>query len=84
MCESVIIILAVFFDRVTTKRSLYTIGMLSSLIGGGIFYSSKFPESYYPGKFDLFGSSHNIMHLFLIISHICQYQFVILSDHENG
>ena len=33
---------------------------------GAVFYSSKVPERWFPGKFDLIGHSHQIWHLFVL------------------
>lgn len=36
-------------------------------IGGAIIYACRFPERWFPGKFDLFGQSHNIFHIAVIV-----------------
>lgn len=35
------------------------------------FYATGFPESKYPGTFDLIGSSHQLAHVFIIIQQLC-------------
>ena len=35
---------------------------------GGIIYITRFPEKKFPGKFDYFGSSHQIFHFAVVIS----------------
>ena len=35
---------------------------------GGIIYVTRFPEIKYPGKFDYFGSSHQLFHIFVVIA----------------
>ena len=39
----------------------------SSVMIGAVLYAKRIPEIFWPGKFDLLGSSHNIMHVFVII-----------------
>lgn len=34
---------------------------------GGLFYVFRFPEKRYPIKFDLFGHSHNILHIGVLL-----------------
>lgn len=35
---------------------------------GVTFYTTRFPESIKPGKFDIFGSSHNYFHVLVVIA----------------
>lgn len=35
---------------------------------GGIIYITRFPERKYPGKFDFFGSSHQLFHIFVVLA----------------
>lgn len=49
-------------------------------ITGSMVYLKQFPEKYWPGKFDLLGSSHQIMHLILIVIHLLHYKFVEFYD----
>lgn len=37
-------------------------------IGGAFIYGIRFPERFFPKKFDFFGSSHNIHHFCVIIA----------------
>ena len=34
---------------------------------GLILYTTRFPENYWNGKFDLIGSSHQIFHIFVLL-----------------
>lgn len=43
-------------------------------IGGAICYALKFPEKWFPCKFDLIGQSHNVHHTTVIIA--CMIMFV--------
>ena len=42
-------------------------------ICAGIIYALKFPEKYFPGKFDYFGSSNQILHTFVDIAFLLHY-----------
>ena len=42
-------------------------------IFGALVYSIRFPESWYPGKFDLCGHSHNLWHCFVLLAAIAHY-----------
>ena len=43
---------------------------------GGILNVSKIPERFYPGKFDCFGQSHNLMHVLLSLGSYIQLEFI--------
>lgn len=43
-------------------------------IGGAIIYILRFPEKYFPKKFDLCMSSHNIFHIMVLIAFAVQFQ----------
>jgi predicted membrane channel-forming protein YqfA (hemolysin III family) len=36
-----------------------------ALTFGGVVYVTRFPESHFPGKFDIWFGSHQIWHLFI-------------------
>ncbi|KAM5429719.1 hypothetical protein McanMca71_006151 [Microsporum canis] len=40
------------------------------LITGTIFYATQFPESWIPEKFDIWGASHQIFHILVVLSSI--------------
>ena len=40
--------------------------MFENIIGI-LFYISRYPEKRFPGKCDLFGSSHQIFHIFVLL-----------------
>ena len=52
--------------------------MMSVALGfctlGGVVYSTKFPEVLFPGRLDLIGNSHNLLHVFSAIGMFCLYQ----------
>nr|XP_019014717.1 uncharacterized protein I206_00803 [Kwoniella pini CBS 10737]OCF53498.1 hypothetical protein I206_00803 [Kwoniella pini CBS 10737] len=40
---------------------------------GTLIYASRYPERMYPGKFDIYLSSHQIFHTLVVFGIICQY-----------
>ncbi|KAL7936382.1 mPR-typeG-protein-coupled receptor [Trichoderma chlorosporum] len=42
------------------------------LLLGALFYITKFPESRYPGKFDFYGSSHQLFHILVVFATVFQ------------
>ena len=42
------------------------------LILGAVFYATRTPESIRPGKFDIWGCSHQIFHLLVVAATIVQ------------
>lgn len=61
---------------VFSRNVFYIIMFFSSMAMGSVVYIIQFPEKYFPGKFDIIGSSHQIMHLDLLLIHYLQYKFV--------
>ena len=53
------------------------------LLGGGTYifgafvYAIKFPESWFPGRFDFWGHSHNLWHIFVLAAAFCHYLAVL-------
>ncbi|CAK9783693.1 HlyIII-domain-containing protein [Cutaneotrichosporon oleaginosum] len=45
----------------------YIVAGGASYILGAVLYAARIPESLYPGKFDYFGSSHQIFHCFVLL-----------------
>lgn len=45
----------------------------ASYIIGAIMYINRIPEKYFPGKFDFFGSSHQIFHFLIVCGVIFHY-----------
>ena len=46
------------------------------LLLGAIFYVTKLPERWISGKFDLFGNSHNIFHIFMALAIDVHFDFL--------
>lgn len=40
-------------------------------IGGAVIYAARIPEAFHPGKYDYFGHSHQIFHVFVVLAAIC-------------
>ncbi|WVQ62430.1 uncharacterized protein L199_000570 [Kwoniella botswanensis] len=40
---------------------------------GAAIYATRYPERLYPGKFDIFFSSHQIFHSLVVVGTLCQY-----------
>lgn len=55
---------------------------LLSYIGGLVFYATHFPESRAPGRFDYFGSAHNIWHVSIVLA-ICLHYRAALIWHDQ-
>ncbi|KAK4444764.1 hypothetical protein QBC34DRAFT_487663 [Podospora aff. communis PSN243] len=53
-------------DSQAGLRYYYAEGVL--ILIGTFHYISHFPESWRPGKFDIWGSSHQIFHIFVVLS----------------
>ena len=50
---------------------------------GGVIYSLKVPERYYPLKFDYFGNSHNIFHTLSVVGFLLAMRGSIRMYHER-
>ena len=51
-------------DNAVDMHSFLRFAALNSL--GGALYALRVPERWYPGIFDMFGHSHNWMHLLVV------------------
>ena len=59
--------------------------IIFTTIIGGSFYCFRFPEKYFePGTFNKIGSSHNLMHLGIIIVSICEVLYVYYCAKEGN
>jgi adiponectin receptor len=65
-----------YASLVDFKMASYFITVFSSLALGALIYIFNLPERWFPGRFDILGSSHQIMHVFLIIAHIVEFLFI--------
>ena len=44
-----------------------------SYISGALMYIRRIPEKFFPGKFDLFGASHQIFHCLVVVGVVLHY-----------
>ncbi|KAK2602374.1 hypothetical protein N8I77_008913 [Diaporthe amygdali] len=54
---------------------------------GVVVYGLKFPEKWFPRRFDLFGASHQLMHMFVVLAALTYTCAVIMAfdyRHEKG
>ncbi|CAG8816519.1 6616_t:CDS:2, partial [Racocetra persica] len=51
----------------------YVLSMGALYVIGALFYGARVPERWYPGTFDIFGSSHQIFHLFVVAAALVHY-----------
>ncbi|CDW79249.1 adiponectin receptor protein [Stylonychia lemnae] len=58
----------------------WAIGGAIYIFGAGL-YASKFPEKWYPGKFDIFGSSHQLFHVLIVTAALVHYKGAIENFH---
>lgn len=62
--------LIIMMRSVIEQEFLYA-GMLAVFnLLGGLCYCKHWPQRYYPRRFDIFGGSHNLMHIFCCSSNI--------------
>jgi len=64
---------AVFHGLGAARAAL---GALVSLAAGAAAYASGWPERRWPGRFDVFGSSHQLMHVAMVAAHACKHAFL--------
>lgn len=56
--------------------------VVSSIFGTGLLYAKSIPERWFPGAFDLFGRSHHIMHIGVMVAHMAEWYFVYSAYNE--
>lgn len=59
-----------------TLSSVMVIGEITSLILGGLAFSTSWPQSIAPGRFDVFGHSHQMLHVAAMVAHTCKFVFL--------
>lgn len=62
--------------------STMAVGEFVSLICGGWAFAAHWPQEHAPGKFDVFGHSHQMLHLAAFFGHIFKFLFMYNSYHE--
>ncbi|KAK3627278.1 hypothetical protein LTR56_013737 [Elasticomyces elasticus] len=58
-------------SQMMRKAFPYTMAKAGCLLSGVAFYATRYPESRYPGKFDLWGS-HSIFHVLVVCAAVVQ------------
>ena len=82
LCPLINIIYLYGFDNdALNNRLLGIVYMYSFYAAGVFFYSSKLPERFWPGKFDIFCHSHQFWHIFVFL--VCIFNYY-LSNNQLG
>lgn len=55
---------------------------LASYVAGVAVYAMRFPEKYWPGRFDLVGHSHQMWHIAIVVAIALHFRAILLF-HEN-
>lgn len=62
----------IFDDHV--KIMIQPLGLMAALyLGGAVIYATRFPERFYPGRFDVFLSSHQLWHVCVVLAALVHY-----------
>ncbi|GAA5890675.1 hypothetical protein JCM6882_000621 [Rhodosporidiobolus microsporus] len=62
------------YEAASERMAFGWIGVeVACLVAGMVIYSERYPESLFPGKFDLAGNSHNLFHLLAVAAVLAQY-----------
>jgi len=64
-------------DNMMDLRSFF--GLAGINLSGGVLYASRIPERWFPGRFDLLGHSHNLMHVFVIVGTVVRLNGLVLA-----
>ena len=65
-------------DSALEKFSGLTLALMALLyIFGGILYVLRVPERFFPGKFDIWASSHQLWHLFVLAAALIHYDTLL-------
>jgi len=54
-------------------------------IAGALTYAARIPEKWYPGRFDIIGSSHQLFHFAVVLAIVAHYIGVLTAfEHHHG
>lgn len=56
------------FPRMFQMGFIYLCVMAVTYIAGGVTYAVRVPERFFPGRFDIVGQSHHILHVAVIVA----------------
>lgn len=59
-----------------TLASSMVIGEVASMAAGGAMFALHVPQRFRPGAFDVFGHSHQMMHVAAMVAHVCKFVFM--------
>ncbi|VEU23454.1 DEKNAAC104740 [Brettanomyces naardenensis] len=70
-----------FGSEEAIKRSGFWFVLLEGIgyISGALLYASRIPERFSPGSFDLFGQSHQIFHVLVVLSAFSHFKALVQS-----
>ncbi|KAF7951666.1 hypothetical protein EAE96_006965 [Botrytis aclada] len=57
----------------------WIVGMAGLNFVGALAYSSRIPEKYYPGRFDIYGNSHQILHCMVVLAALAHFAGLVQS-----
>ncbi|CAL8579671.1 hypothetical protein XPA_005405 [Xanthoria parietina] len=52
-------------------------------ISGAIFYATKLPERWWPGRFDVWGNSHQYFHILVVLGALAHFAGITTAFHYN-
>ena len=56
--------------------TMITAASISCLVMGGLCYVHRMPERWFPGRLDLVGNSHQLMHVFVVLGYLFEGLFI--------
>lgn len=66
-----------FILQQLTNSVVYGFCLIGTLFICGYAFATEWPQRLYPGKLDLIGNSHNIVHITASLAHILEYLFIL-------
>jgi len=72
----------IFLEHGYTKGHAFVSPFFRSVgmyVLGLLFYAFHFPECYFPGKFDIWGASHNMWHIGIVLAIILHYNAIFFA-----
>ncbi|TGO54906.1 hypothetical protein BCON_0100g00260 [Botryotinia convoluta] len=57
----------------------WIVGMAGLNFVGALAYSLRIPEKYYPGRFDIYGNSHQILHCMVVLAALAHFAGLVQS-----
>lgn len=63
-----------------TWSSGMVVGEVASLFVGGLLFAQSWPQKFAPGAFDVFGHSHQMLHVAAMIAHVCKFFFIYFNS----